>query len=32
MTKSPAAMKRAPLVYTGAEVCRFANMAMIGYD
>jgi hypothetical protein len=27
---TPAAMNRAPLVYTGAEVSRFANMAMMG--
>lgn len=29
-TSAPAAMKRAPLVYTGAEVWRLANMATIG--
>lgn len=26
----PAAMNKAPLVYTGALVCRLANMAIIG--
>lgn len=31
ITKSPARMNRAPLVYTGAEVSRFANIAMMGY-
>ena len=31
MTNSPAAMNKAPLVYTGAAVCRFANIAMMGY-
>lgn len=29
-TKIPAAMNRAPLTYTGAEVAKFANMAIIG--
>jgi hypothetical protein len=29
-TASPAAIKRAPLVYTGADVLRFANMATMG--
>lgn len=29
-TKQPATMNNAPLVYTGAEVSKFANMAMIG--
>ena len=27
----PAAMNSAPLVYTGAEVCRLANIAMMGF-
>ena len=30
ITINPAAMNNAPLVYTGAEVWRFANMAIIG--
>lgn len=29
-TKRPAAMKSAPLVYTGAAVCKFANIATMG--
>lgn len=31
-TKSPAAMNNAPLVYTGADVSKFAKMAMIGCE
>lgn len=30
ITSRPAAMNKAPLVYTGADVSRFANIAMIG--
>lgn len=31
-TSSPAAMNSAPLVYTGAEVSRLANIAIIGFE
>lgn len=30
ITSSPAAMNKAPLVYTGADVSRFAYIAMMG--
>lgn len=30
ITSRPAAMNKAPLVYTGADVSRFANIAMMG--
>ena len=30
-TRSPAAINKAPEVYTGAEVLRLANIAIIGY-
>jgi hypothetical protein len=29
-TKSPAAINNAPLVYTGADVSKFAKMAIMG--
>jgi len=32
ITRIPAAINSAPLVYTGAEVWRFANMATMGYQ
>lgn len=30
ITRRPAAINKAPLVYTGADVSRFANIAMMG--